>query len=127
MLASGLPPDPQSRLATAIAMGRFEWRGRAVTIHEYKKWELQEGFMRWWSVAFPEIQDRTLTDTHLAEGLFWDSLLQGLRAGERSHLAMYASIKQAESKTTNGSLSDYFEEPDNVPNAWAQDDKGEEE
>ena len=122
LLSLGIQPDPQSRLSEAIEQGMFSWQGVAVSIREYKGWEKLEGFLDWWSDAFPAVQGPTKTDMMQADGLYWASLVQGLAAGERSHMMIYAQAKLAAQKIPEqeGTLSGHFEEPDDVKNGWLE-------
>lgn len=122
LIAAGIQPDPQSKLSDAIQQGLFAWEGRAVNITEYKRWEGEEGFLEWWGDAFPEIEGPTRTDMMHADGLYWSALVQGLAAGERSHMQLYGQMKLAQDKAqpTKGSLDEHFEEADEVENGWLE-------
>lgn len=106
-----------------MGQGLFAWDGRAVTITEYKRWEGEEdGFLEWWSDAFPSLQGPTKTDMMQADGLFWAATVQGLAAGERSTMQIYAQMKLAKDKAqpTKGSLDGHFEEIDDADNGWLE-------
>ena len=122
VLAAGIQPDPQSKLWDAIDQGLFAWQGRSVNVHEYKRWEDEDGFHAWWAEAFPEVEGPTRTDMMQADGFYWAALVQGLASGERSHMQIYAQIKLANDKAqpTKGSLDGHFEEPDDADNGWLE-------
>jgi hypothetical protein len=122
LIAAGFRPDPQSKLFDAIEEGLFAWEGRAVTITEYKRWEDEDGFIAWWGDAFPEVEGPTRTDMLSADGLFWAATVQGLAAGERTFMQIYAQMKLAKDKAqhTKGTLDGHFEEPDEADNGWLE-------
>lgn len=103
------------------------WKDEPVTPREWGRWERLDGFLDWWSEAFPEVAGPTRTDLALAEGIFWSQLVQGLAAGSEQSMNIYAKIKLASDRAGSGeggSLDEHFEEPDDQPNGWLVTDEG---